>query len=150
MVKIMMRTTETIKAEIEKFFEENEDEFIEVIEDLDSYNGFLGDDRVYDMEYLSEFYTDCDPVEILTRAFYGYDDTYTDENGNHPEAFNPNRPYFYYNGYGNLVSCYEKDYSAHLDEWFVDAVIEHASDLNFPAEIEELIEELETIEDENE
>ena len=140
-----MRTNEEIKNAILAYFEENNEEFETVIEELDSWNGYLGDDRYYEMYELDELYTGTNPSEILTRAFYGYDEMYTDKDGNHTEPFNPNRDYFRYNGYGNLVSTDCKDYSDHLDEWFVEALIENACHLDeVPEEVAEMIEELET------
>lgn len=137
---------EVIEA-IMNYFKENEDDFNNVIEELDAWDGYLGDDRYYEMYELDELYNGTEPTEILTRAFYGYDEMYTDENGNHPEAFNPNRDYFRYNGYGNLVSTDIKDYSDHLDEYFVNELIENAGHLyEIPDEITELLEELEEIE----
>lgn len=131
------------KEIIRNYFEENEDEFNEVIEDLDSYNGFLGDDRYSNMEELDELYSGSTPTEILTRAFYGYDEMYTDKDGNHTEEFNPNRDYFRFNGYGNLVSTDVKDYSDHLDDDFINEVIDNANFLTLPTEIEEVIDSIE-------
>lgn len=142
-----MRTNEEIKKAILAYFEENTEEFETVIEELDNYNGYLGDDRYYEMSELDEFYAETEPSEILTRAFYGYDDMYTDKDGNHTEPFNPNREYFTYNGYGNLVSTDCKDYSGRLDKWFVENLIENAAHLyEIPEEVAEMIEELEAIE----
>ena len=135
-------------TKILNYLEEHTEEFNELIEELDSYNGYLGDDKIYPMEELSELFSGCDPIELLQRAFYGYDDAYRDENGNHTESFNPNREYFYFNGYANLVSCYEKDYSDHLDEWFIKAVIENQNYLNISSDLQELIDELESTEEE--
>lgn len=111
---------------IRKYFEENEEEFTKAIEELDSHNGFLGDDRCYEMEMIDEFYHGVAPSELMNRIFYGYDaDTsYSDEHRSHYEEFNPNRAYFYYNGYGNLVSTDYLDYSDKLDDYFVEAYIE--------------------------
>ena len=142
------RTIEEIKEEIKAYFEENEEEYNEVIEDLDSWNGYLGDDRYYNMEELDELYNNTELTEILTRAFYGYDEMYTDNDGHHPEPFNPNRDYFRYNGYGNLVSTDCKDYTDRLDNYFIDAVIEHAGQLyHIPEEVQELIDEIEELEE---
>ena len=119
---------ETAVKKIIEFFSENEDIFTACIEELDSYNGYLGDDRYYSMDELNEFYIDTEPLELLRRAYYGRDDdTYTtDSNGNKTYGeFNPNRDYFYYNGYGNLVSSDYKDYSAHLDEYAIEAMSEN-------------------------
>lgn len=129
------------------YFEENEDDFITTIEELDSYNGYLGDDRYYNMEELDEFYSVTNATEILTRAFYGHDaETWTTDSHGEKEygPFNPNRNYFYYNGYGNLVSADYKDYSYKLDEWFVNALIENAAQLyEIPDEVQEIIDSIE-------
>lgn len=111
-----------------EYFENNEDIFNTCIEELDSYNGYLNDDRYYQMEELNEFYHGSSPLEILERAYYGRDDDTwtTDANGNKSYGeFNPNREYFYYNGYGNLVSSDYKDYSAHLDHYAIEEMNEN-------------------------
>lgn len=117
------RTKEIVIADIIQYFKEKEDIFNDCMEELDGYNGYLGDDRYYYMEDISEFYSELDPIEILTRAFYGHDDDTweTDRYGNKVYgAFNPNRNYFYYNGYGNLISSDYKDYSDELDHWAIE------------------------------
>lgn len=113
---------------IANYFEENEDVFTAALEELDAYNGYLGDDRYYDMEMLNEFYHGTEPSELLYRAFYGYDEDawdYDAHGDKHYRAFNPNRKYFRYNGYGNLVSADYKDYSAQLDEYAVEAMLDN-------------------------
>lgn len=122
------RTAEEITADIIEYFEKNGDIFTDCIEELDSYNGYLGDSHYYSMDELDEFYKGSDPLEILRRAYYGRDDdTYTtDSSGNKTYGeFNPNRDYFYYNGYGNLVSSDYKDYSALLDHYAIEAMSEN-------------------------
>ena len=117
----------TIEKIIE-YFENNEEIFNACIEELDSYNGYLNDDRYYLMEELNEFYHGTDPLELLERAYYGRDDDtwHTDAHGDKIYgAFNPNREYFYYNGYGNLVSSDYKDYSAHLDKYAIESMSEN-------------------------
>ena len=143
-----MKTAAEIKKAILNYFEEHEDEFIEVIEDLDSWNGYLGDDRIYDMDELNEIYAGTDADEILRRAFYGYDAEtwHTDAHGEKEYgAFNPNRNYFYYNGYGNLVSCDYKDYSDKLDDYFIDELVANwqRCSMSIPAEVDALIEDYE-------
>ena len=121
----MKTTTTTTMEKIIDFFGENEDIFNSCIEELDAYNGYLGDGRYYEMEMLNEFYGSSDPIEILQRAYFGRDDdTWTTDGSGNKEygEFNPNRDYFYFNGYGNLVSSNYKDYSAHLDEYAVEAM----------------------------
>ena len=139
-------TTEEAIDAIIAYFKENEDEFNETIEDLDSYCGYLGDDRYYNMEDLDEFYSGQPASEILTRAFYGHDaETWTtDSHGKKIYGeFNPNRDYFYYNGYGNLVSADYKDYSAHLDKWFAEKLINEAGSLyEIPEEVQDIIDNI--------
>lgn len=127
-----IRTREQIIDDIIDFFDDNDDALTECIEDLDTYNGYLGDDRYYDMEMLDEFYAGADPTEILRRAFYGHDaeSWNTDSRGEKVYgAFNPNRDYFRYSGYGNLISCDYKDYSYHNDTYFVVALIENRNNV---------------------
>ena len=98
-------------------FTENEDDFIDSIEELDSYNGYLGDDRYYSMDELYELNpvnSQDDFDDLMCRIYYGHDD----DNGD-GSAFCPNRDYFYYNGYANLVSSNYKNYSDHLDNYFI-------------------------------
>ena len=132
-----------------EFFKENEELFNQCIEELDVYNGYLGDDRYYSMDELDELYAGTEPSEILNRAFFGYDEeTYnTDSSGNMKHGqFNPNREFFRYNGYGNLVSADYKDYSALLDKYVVEAMaenIEYIDTINDTPELLELFNEYE-------
>ena len=145
-----MDKQQTIEKIIE-FFEENENIFNDCIEELDGYNGYLGDDRYYDMEMLNEFYNGTEPTEILYRAFYGRDDEnwYVDSSGNKIYgAFNPNRNCFYYNGYGNLVSCDYKDYSDKLDEYFIEQLQANRNNIYAIDDNEELVELFDELEQE--
>lgn len=122
------RTAEEVTADIIAFFKDNEDIFNEAIEELDAYNGYLDDNRYYTMDKLDEFYTGTEPSEILCRAYYGYDEeTYTTDGSGNREygQFNPNRDYFTYNGYGNLVSADYKDYTGYLDKYAIEAMGEN-------------------------
>lgn len=135
------RTADEITADIIDYFEENTDEFNACIEELDSYNGYLGDDRYYEMEYIDEFYSGSDPLELLQRAFYGWSEGeyITDQWGEqHHREFNPNADYFRYNGYGNLVSTDYKDYSDHLDNYAIEAMKENRQYIDSIEESEEL------------
>ena len=139
-----------------EFFKENEELFNQCIEELDAYSGYLGDYRYYSMDELNEFYRDSDPLEILCRAYFGRDaDTWTaDRNGNKTYGeFNPNRNYFCYNGYGNLVSSDYKDYSAYLDRYAIEAMSENRNyiySINNDEELTALFDELEQEENEEE
>lgn len=132
-----------LKDLLMELFENDEQLFNSTIEELDSYNGYLGDNRYYEMEMLSEFYHGTDPIELLNRAYFGYDadNWHTDGHGNKEHAaFNPNREYFTYNGYGNLVSTNYKDYSAFLDGHFINEIIEKYESLYLEPEVLEIIE----------
>lgn len=132
---------ENIIKKIIEYFEENEEMFNNCIEELDSYNGYLGDYRYYLMEDINEFYNNEVPLELLRRAYFGRDDDTwtTDASGNKTYGeFNPNREYFYYNGYGNLVSSDYKDYSSHLDEYAIQEMIENRSYIDSIESDEEL------------
>lgn len=147
-----MKKQEIIEKIIE-FFEGNEDLFNDCIEELDGWNGYLGDNRYYEMDLLNEFYHGSDALEILERAYYGRDDEtwHTDAHGDKIYGdFNPNRNYFYYNGYGNLCSANYKDYSAQLDEYAVIAMLEYRCEIrtiDTSDELTELFDALEVAED---
>lgn len=138
------RTSEEVTADIIAFFKDNEDIFNEAIEELDDYNGYLGDDRYYAMDKLDDLYSRTEPSEILRLAFYGYDEEIyiTDESGNREyEQFNPNRDYFRYNGYGNLVSADYKDYAGYLgylDKYAINAMSENRRYINSIEQSDEL------------
>lgn len=152
-----MKTTkaraEIIESIIE-YFRENESLFNDCMEELDSYNGYLGDDRYYPMEELDDLYREVDPSELLRRAFYGYDeDSWTTDSSGNKEygAFNPNRDYFTFNGYGNLVSADYKDYSSYLDHYAVESMEENRRDIysiENDTELSELFDTLEELEQE--
>lgn len=132
---------EATMEKIIEYFKQNEEVFNRCIEELDGYNGYLGDDRYYEMEYLNEFYHGTDPIDILYRVYYGHDaDTWTtDGNGNKTYGeFNPNRDYFTYNGYGNLISTDYPDYSAHLDHYVIEEMSENRSYIDTIQSEEEL------------
>ena len=147
------RTAEEVTADIIAFFQEHDDIYNGAIEELDSYNGYLGDDRCYSMDELDDLYSGTEPLEILRRAFFGYDeDTYTtDGSGNKLYgAFNPNREYFRYNEYGNLVSADYKDYSGQLDKYAVESMSEnrhYIDSIDDSDELSALFDELEKLEE---
>lgn len=131
----------TAIEKIMEYFKENEELFNDCIEELDSYNGYLGDDRYYDMSDLDEIYGNEDPTEVLLRAFYGYDEeTWTTDSSGQKTygAFCPNRDYFRFNGYGNLVSADYKDYSDRLDHWCIESMMENRRDVYSISDDEEL------------
>lgn len=134
---------ENKKETLMKLFKNNTDLFNSTIEELDGWNGYLGDDRCYSMDELQEFFHGENVIDLLNRAYFGRDDDnwHTDAHGEKIyDSFNPNREYFYFNGYGNLVSTNYKDYSIHLDEWFIDEIIENQNHLYLDDEIKNILE----------
>lgn len=146
------RTKDIIINDIIKLFAEDEELFNNCIEELDSYNGYLGDDRYYRMEELEEFYYNANVADLMNRVFYGYseDETYTDEHGQIIHCqFNPNQDYFTYNGYGNLVSARHKNYYNFLDEYFIEDLTKYRQwvySIEDNARLVELLDELEELE----
>ena len=117
----------TLVEKLMNYYRENTEDFNNDIEELDDWTGCLYDDKTYPMEELNEIFQGKEPEEILRRAFYGYDEAY--KNDEQPRPFNPNREFFYFNGYGNLVSTDEKDYSAYLEEAFVQEIVDNRGHL---------------------
>ena len=148
-MKKTTRTTEEITREIIEYFKNNEDIFNDCIEELDSYNGYLGDNRYYMMDELDELQNDIEPSELLRQAYFGYDeDTWTtDKSGKKNYCqFNPNNEYFRYNGYGNLVSAEYKDYTEQLDKYAIESMSEnryYIDSINNDEELTALFDELE-------
>lgn len=146
------RTRTEIIAAILAIFKEDNEFFADTLEELDDWNGFLGDDRWGNMEELDEIFSEKKATDILMRAFYGYDaDTWhTDSHGEKEfGAFNPNRDYFRFNGYGNLVSSDNRDYSDYCDEYTVEELEREYYRLDTICdndELNELFEELENAE----
>lgn len=139
----------TLKQQLLAYYKENTEDFNNDIEELDSWNGYLGSKRYYRMEEFSDYYQDTDPLEILRRAFFGYDDD--DSTLEKKEPFNPNRDYFYLNDLRDLVSTDQQDYSDYLDERFVEEIIKNGSDhLTLSPGAQEIIEDYEDQEEINE
>lgn len=140
-------TRADLAANLYNHFKENEDDFNDSIEELDSYNGYLSDDRYYSMDELYELNpvnSQDDFDDLMNRIYYGHDDYCGDGS-----AFCPNRNFFYYNGYGNLVSSDYKDYSDHLDNYFIESLIENYNSLALPDAVEEIFDEYENQDDDN-
>lgn len=144
----MKLNKEEALARIQEYFKENEDVFNACIEELDSWNGYLGDDRYYDMDELDELYHDKEPSEIIARAFYGYDETYNKNDDGDGNPFNPDRDYFRFNGYGNLVSSDYKDYTDLLDKYVIEQMAENRDEISTIDETEDLADLFDALDEE--
>lgn len=113
-----MRTTKAITNDIIAFFRDNESVFCDAIEELDNYTGCLYGDRRYSMDEFNDIANGADPLEIAFGVAYGCDGDSCTTNS----TFNPRSKYFYFNGYGNLVSTNYRNYSDYLDEYAVQGM----------------------------
>lgn len=131
----------TLQLELLEYYKKNTEDFNSDIEELDSWMGYLGDGRVVPMEELDDYYQGVDPSEIVRRAFFGFDEPHA--KSDIKASFNPNRDYFYFSGYGNLVSTDESDYSDYLDEDFVQEIIDNETDLSLSDGAQEILDKYE-------
>jgi len=98
------------------------------------------DDEIMDTDTLSEYMTNDngDPFYWVNRFYFGSDD-YGDGSAN------PNRDYFVFNGYGNIVS-FDYIYNSYSDEFNhidIDDLIDYIIDRHEPTghdEIDEILE----------
>lgn len=106
------------------------------------------DDEVFAMDMFNEIYMETEPEEIARRCFYGHDEWNTES------PFNPNRSFFYFNGYGNPVSLDCIGWNEYAHKFMADCIdpdriadycIEHREAFDND-EIEETIEQLEEVE----
>lgn len=117
-----------------------ENQILEVLKDMDNYDLSLVwneycdrvnacDGRIESMDTLPDFFSGDDIMNILNRAFFGSDQF------NKESSFNPNRDFFTFNGYGNLVSLECIGWNEYANEFMydgldIDAVIDYIIDNN--------------------
>ena len=82
------------------YWKAHNDSFSKICEELDSWDGFLGDDRCYSMDEIDDILGNKKPSEFLQMI-----DT---------DNFNYNDGYFYYND-DRICSTNEKDYFNYVD-----------------------------------
>lgn len=87
------------------------------------------DDCLYAMDEMDELFNES-AYNAIQRAFYGYDyNPRREDDGGERESFNPNRDWFGFNAYANLVSVDDFDYVAWMDshidqDYFIDWCVE--------------------------
>lgn len=122
------RTEEAIIDDIVDLMND-EDKKADALEELDSYNGILGDDKLNSMYDLDDLFYGVMPSELLQKIdFNNFSDT--DE-------------YFYFNGYGNMVSTDYREYPDFDIEDYIDDFIDNMGSLYLDSDFQELLEELE-------
>ena len=60
--EIISVKTGGVIGEIVEWFKDHPEDFIDCMEELDAYDGYLGDDRYYEMSMLDEFYCGTKPL----------------------------------------------------------------------------------------
>lgn len=111
----------------------------EYCQDANRYDDEIMD--AYAMEELIE--NSNDTMNWLNRFFFGYDDY------NKEGSANPNRSYFTFNGYGNIIS-FDYIYNSYTEEFsyiFIDELIDHIIENENAFGVDEIAEILEEIED---
>lgn len=88
-----------------ELLESDTDAFVDACEELDNWNGFLGDTRCYELDMIDEFFSR--PSELLDKM----------------DDFNSNDSYFYYTGYGYVCTTDDK-YDHYSDDFSVDDVLD--------------------------
>jgi len=150
----------TLIVEEEKQEGENmEDKILETIKAMDDsdiialWNEYCDtcnypDSRIESMDFFDDIFSGSDPLEIASRVFYG-----NDEN-REGSSFNPNREYFYFNGYGNPVSL-DYIYNNYSGEFYgpvdIDSIVSYIVENNeslYNDDIQEILYSFEEIEEE--
>ena len=102
------------------------------------------DDEIMDAYTMEEWVTNSnDTMNILNRFYFGSDE---EREGT---SANPNRNYFTFNGYGNIIS-FDYIYNSYTEEFsyiFVDELIDYIIENENAFGVDEIAEILEEIED---
>ena len=126
----------TLIDELLNYYKRNGEDFADDIEELDDWNGCLYEDKIFSMDELDEVLQNINPSDILRMALFGHDEPH---GGLIKSSFNLNRDYFHYNGFGNLVSTDERDYSDYLNDYFIQEIIDNKSHLSLSKGAQEII-----------
>lgn len=104
----MLTREDAIRAYVENM---DDDELMSLVNSLNSWDGSFDGCQWFPMDELDEFLSGSTPTEILNMGWFG------EERG-----FNPNRDYFKFNAYGNLVSGYDCDVVADIKDFVPDII----------------------------
>lgn len=100
------------------------EQLAEMVQEVNSWDGSLGEFEYYEMEQINEFLHSEEPLEILRMAHFG--------------EFNWNDDYFTINVYGNLESINEFEFEELLKDNH-DEIAERYNDLIESGEIENIL-----------
>lgn len=125
------------------YYEDHPNDFADDLESLDKVNRqfrvfmtdrCLGNDRRYPMGELDRLLSGKSPSDVLLFAYCGGDDG--------EESFNPSRAYFYFNGYGGIISTDERDYRrGYLNNGTVAVIVNNAPRLHLSKGAQDIIDE---------
>ena len=126
-----------MKNTIKGYLLNNMEVTMDLVNQLNSWNGCLKFLEVIDMEELDFHLEGLTPTEIVNKMFFG--------------DFNPNEDYFRFNAYANLESFdawdLEEEYKTYIDK-IVDALLNNIGNITvYDDELEELLEQYETEEE---
>lgn len=132
------KTLEDLRNEAIEMLENDDELFCNMVEELDSWNGYADGYRAYEMGELDEQYYDCPASKIINDL---------------TEDFSINDNYFYFSIYG-LESCDDKSelYRDNTTEDEVlDAVLDYYPHLYFSdSDFKDLIEEIDNYDEDDE
>ena len=86
-------------------------ELMSLVNALNSWDGSFEGCQWYDMGELDDFLSGSTPTEILNMGWFGS-----------KSGFNPNRDYFKFDAYENLVSGWEEDVVADIKDLIPDII----------------------------
>lgn len=142
----MLNRNDAIEMYVKNMYDE---ELMSLVNALNSWDDSFDGCQWYDMEELDGFLSGSTPTEILNMGWFGSE-----------RGFNPNRDYFKFDAYGNLVSGWDIDVVAdikafipdiidylqrqtigHTDDDTLDAIIEADDGSMFDEDFEQIEEE---------
>ena len=125
----------TLQQELLAYYKRNTEDFADDIEELDSWNDCLYEDKIFSMDELDEVLQGINPSDILRQALFGHDEA----RGRIRSTFNLDRDYFHFNCMGDLVSTDKRDYSGYLNDYFIQEIIDNKSHLVLSKGAQEII-----------
>lgn len=134
----MKRTLEELRNAAIEMLKEDDDLLIEVVNELDCWNGYADGFRCEPMELLDDYYCDCKATKVLEDL---------------TEDFNINDDYFYFSYHGLESTDFPADlYRDNIyEEELLDELLDNKNHLYFyNSDFEELLDEIEDFEEEEE
>lgn len=120
-IEVKLQNIQNILDNIYDYFQSHKNVYVNVIEQLDDCNGYLGDERWDNMAIFDEWSTTPRPLVVAGMVYDG-----RDING---DRFNPYSDYFRFNRYGTLESSDEKNYDDFLTDDFLLEALSYRDDL---------------------